>query len=147
VRHLCECRLSLTIMDRLRQVDVKAEHFERQVGRVEQERDMWEKKYEVRLNSYTSSTITPHLPYRKRKPNIGNRRPNWMNLSTTWRGCRCFNHTTRHVFFMTARPLPLVITTIVFLLSIKRRIIRIYVSKSSSFHTMVQWLKQSFTAS
>ena len=34
-------------MDRLRQVDVKAEHFERQVQRVEQERDMWEKKYEV----------------------------------------------------------------------------------------------------
>ena len=33
---------------RLRQVDVKAEHFERQVQRVEQERDQWEKKYEVR---------------------------------------------------------------------------------------------------
>jgi hypothetical protein len=29
-------------------VDVKAEHFERQVQRVEQERDVWEKKYEVR---------------------------------------------------------------------------------------------------
>ena len=34
--------------DRLRQVDVKAEHFERQVQRLEQERDQWEKKYEVR---------------------------------------------------------------------------------------------------
>ena len=33
---------------RLRQVDVKAEHFERQVQRLEQERDQWEKKYEVR---------------------------------------------------------------------------------------------------
>lgn len=33
---------------RLRQVDVKAEHFERQVQRLEQERDAWEKKYEVR---------------------------------------------------------------------------------------------------
>ena len=33
---------------RLRQVDVKAEHFERQVTRLEQERDQWEKKYEVR---------------------------------------------------------------------------------------------------
>ena len=33
---------------RLRQVDVKAEHFERQVQRVEQERDQWERKYEVR---------------------------------------------------------------------------------------------------
>lgn len=31
---------------RLRQVDIKAEHFERQVQRVETERDNWEKKYE-----------------------------------------------------------------------------------------------------
>lgn len=38
----------LTLGDRLRQVDVKAEHFERQISRVEQERDGWEKKYEVR---------------------------------------------------------------------------------------------------
>lgn len=35
--------------EKLRQVDVKAEHFERQVTRVEQERDSWEKKYEVRI--------------------------------------------------------------------------------------------------
>ena len=47
---------------RLRQVDVKAEHFERQVQRVEAERDQWEKKYEVCLahsttlpRSYSSS--------------------------------------------------------------------------------------------
>ncbi|KAJ6480932.1 actin filament-coating protein tropomyosin [Mycena sanguinolenta] len=33
-------------VEKLRQVDVKAEHFERQVQRVEQERDTWEKKYE-----------------------------------------------------------------------------------------------------
>ena len=32
---------------RLRQVDVKAEHFERQVSRVEQERDEWERKHGV----------------------------------------------------------------------------------------------------
>ena len=32
---------------RLRQVDVKAEHFERQVTRVEQERDEWERKHGV----------------------------------------------------------------------------------------------------
>jgi uncharacterized protein YhaN len=32
---------------RLRQVDIKAEHFERQVQRVEQERDGWTTKYEV----------------------------------------------------------------------------------------------------
>lgn len=30
---------------RLRQVDVKAEHFERQVQRIEAERDSWEKKF------------------------------------------------------------------------------------------------------
>lgn len=28
-------------------MDVKAEHYERQVTRLEQERDQWEKKYEV----------------------------------------------------------------------------------------------------
>lgn len=32
---------------RLRQVDLKAEHFERQVQLLEQDRDKWEKKYEV----------------------------------------------------------------------------------------------------
>jgi uncharacterized membrane protein YciS (DUF1049 family) len=36
---------------RLRQVDVKAEHFERQLARAEQERDQWEKKAEVRARS------------------------------------------------------------------------------------------------
>ncbi|KAB5594931.1 hypothetical protein CTheo_1564 [Ceratobasidium theobromae] len=34
-------------MEKLRQVDVKAEHFERHLQKVEQERDSWEKKYEV----------------------------------------------------------------------------------------------------
>lgn len=33
--------------EKLRQVDVKAEHFERAVQRAEQERDEWEKKYGV----------------------------------------------------------------------------------------------------
>ena len=43
---------------RLRQVDVKAEHFERQVQRIEQERDQWEKKYEVIfLGSCTSRRL------------------------------------------------------------------------------------------
>ncbi|GAA98397.1 hypothetical protein E5Q_05083 [Mixia osmundae IAM 14324] len=32
--------------EKLRQIDVKAEHFERQVLRAEQERDSWEQKYE-----------------------------------------------------------------------------------------------------
>ncbi|KAN0088587.1 hypothetical protein V8E55_005644 [Tylopilus felleus] len=33
-------------MEKLRRVDIKAEHFLRQVQRAEQERDQWEKKYE-----------------------------------------------------------------------------------------------------
>jgi hypothetical protein len=35
------------LLVRLRQVDIKAEHFERQVQRVEQERDDWTRKFEV----------------------------------------------------------------------------------------------------
>lgn len=46
------CRRGLR---RLRQVDVKAEHFERQVSRVEQERDSWEKKYEEAVDKYNAS--------------------------------------------------------------------------------------------
>jgi len=42
-------------MEKLRQVDVKAEHFERQVHRAEQERDTWEKKYEDSLAKYQAS--------------------------------------------------------------------------------------------
>ncbi|KAI9464540.1 tropomyosin [Lactarius psammicola] len=42
-------------VEKLRQVDVKAEHFERQVQRVEQERDQWEKKYEEMLEKYRKS--------------------------------------------------------------------------------------------
>ncbi|KAJ7106597.1 tropomyosin [Mycena epipterygia] len=37
---------------RLRQVDVKAEHFERQVHVIEQERDQWEKKCEAAEKKY-----------------------------------------------------------------------------------------------
>ncbi|KAJ6582098.1 tropomyosin [Mycena capillaripes] len=42
-------------VEKLRQVDVKAEHFERQVQRVEQERDQWEKKYEEAQAKYRES--------------------------------------------------------------------------------------------
>jgi len=42
-------------VEKLRQVDVKAEHFERQVQRVEQERDQWEKKYEEAQERYRHS--------------------------------------------------------------------------------------------
>ncbi|KAI8985554.1 tropomyosin like-domain-containing protein [Trametes punicea] len=48
-------------MDKLRQVDVKAEHFERQVTRLEQERDQWEKKYEVREVWMSHVPILPSL--------------------------------------------------------------------------------------
>jgi hypothetical protein len=41
------CLYSSGTDDRLRQVDVKAEHFERQVSRAEQERDEWEQKHSV----------------------------------------------------------------------------------------------------
>ncbi|KAG6381500.1 tropomyosin [Boletus reticuloceps] len=42
-------------LSRLRQVDVKAEHFERQVQRAEQERDQWEQKYEDMHAKYKNS--------------------------------------------------------------------------------------------
>ncbi len=46
---------NLVCDSRLRQVDVKAEHFERQVARVEQERDAWEKKAEEAQEKYNQS--------------------------------------------------------------------------------------------
>jgi len=42
-------------VEKLRQIDVKAEHFERQVQRLEQERDQWEKKYEDAQLKYQDS--------------------------------------------------------------------------------------------
>ncbi|EIW79156.1 actin filament-coating protein tropomyosin [Coniophora puteana RWD-64-598 SS2] len=42
-------------MEKLRQVDVKAEHFERQVHVLEQERDQWEKKFEDMQEKYKKS--------------------------------------------------------------------------------------------
>ncbi|KAG6850791.1 hypothetical protein H0H93_008829 [Arthromyces matolae] len=60
---------------RLRQVDVKAEHFERQVQRAEQERDVWEKKFEVgfcfptlhqyKLNSFREIIKESEAKYKK----------------------------------------------------------------------------------
>ncbi|TCD67599.1 hypothetical protein EIP91_012229 [Steccherinum ochraceum] len=43
------------VVEKLRQVDVKAEHFERQTQRLEQERDQWEKKYEEAQEKYRAS--------------------------------------------------------------------------------------------
>lgn len=42
---------------RLRQMDLKAEHFERKVQSLEQERDTWENKYEVQQNNQRIFTI------------------------------------------------------------------------------------------
>ena len=50
-----EAQWNLMLICRLRQVDVKAEHFERQVTRAEQERDDWEQKHSV------SSPRSPHI--------------------------------------------------------------------------------------
>lgn len=72
---------------RLRQVDVKAEHFERQVQRVEAERDSWEKKYEVRFWFFPLIiTITNILSlYRKPRRNTSNPRGTWTNWSSPWK--------------------------------------------------------------
>lgn len=48
-------RTSLICHRRLRQMDVKAEHFERQVARIEQERDQWEAKFEEAQGKYLTS--------------------------------------------------------------------------------------------
>ena len=48
-------KIKADTMPRLRQVDVKAEHFERQVTRAEQERDEWEKKHGVSYLSQETS--------------------------------------------------------------------------------------------
>ncbi len=60
---MCPARLRVFVYSRLRQVDVKAEHFERQVQRAEQERDAWEQKYEVRepaRHRLADPIFTPH---------------------------------------------------------------------------------------
>jgi hypothetical protein len=69
-------------------VDVKAEHFERQVQRVEQERDRWEKKYEV-PNVAVSTVINILRGFdsgnRSPKPSIANPRQNWTTWSQAWK--------------------------------------------------------------
>ena len=45
---------------RLREVDVKAEHFERHAQTVEHERDQWEQKYEVSLLNLLVSWVIHH---------------------------------------------------------------------------------------
>ena len=72
---------------RLRQMDLKAEHFERQVHTLEQERDQWEKKYEVwRINQ---QAFLPHNSYLYRKSSRSTRSPrrSSTSLSPAWKGC------------------------------------------------------------
>jgi chromosome segregation ATPase len=84
-------------MEKLRQVDVKAEHFERQVHRAEQERDTWEKKYEVRClcpimeitHSYFNRTLWQNTKRPKRSSRSSSAR--WINSNPL------FNLTTSRV--------------------------------------------------
>lgn len=79
---------------RLRQVDVKAEHFERQVQRVEQERDAWEKKYEVRWRAFYCVSLLIPLQLRsnrKHKRSGGNLKQNWPTWKRACRICNCVN--------------------------------------------------------
>ena len=80
---------------RLRQVDIKAEHFERQVQRVEQERDDWTRRYEVCAAAiktrcipstyYNIASLTVYFARRKWKPNTAKRKQSWTSLFRTWR--------------------------------------------------------------
>ena len=79
---------------RLRQIDLKAEHFERQVQRLEQERDAWEKKYEVR--KVGQSAFPPHTLsiYRNSKRSTRTPRESSTSLSPAWKG---YDHAVPHV--------------------------------------------------
>ena len=55
VKYFEQAPVSSILHRRLRQVDVKAEHYERQVTRVEQERDQWETKFEEAQSKYLAS--------------------------------------------------------------------------------------------
>ena len=85
----------LVLACRLRQTDVKAEHFERHLQRVEQERDQWEAKYEVRLclsTRHFHEFDCQHIPIcdRKCKPSTKSRRRSWTSLLPTWRVSKVF---------------------------------------------------------
>jgi len=72
---------------RLRQMDLKAEHYERQVQTLERDRDHWEKKHEVRrINQRLFFAYTPFV-YRKSSRNIRSPRKSSTSSSPAWRGC------------------------------------------------------------
>ena len=79
---------------RLRQVDIKAEHFERQVQRAEQERDDWTRRYEVCgmtikprciPSSHNIASLTVYFTRRKWKANTARRKRTWTSLFRTWK--------------------------------------------------------------
>lgn len=73
---------------RLRQVDVKAEHFERHTQRLEQERDEWEKKYEVRIERVHPDrlvTLSRFPFYRKQRPSSVRPKRSSTSSSRTWK--------------------------------------------------------------
>lgn len=76
---------------RLRQVDVKAEHFERQVTRIESERDTWEKKYEEAAEAHNISKReleeVSHLPnsWSRSKSQINRRWSSLHSLLSKWK--------------------------------------------------------------
>jgi hypothetical protein len=65
---------------RLRQVDVKAEHFERQVAVAEKERDAWEVKYEVRIVHLPTPGYRLTWCSRRRRPSIRSSSQRWLTL-------------------------------------------------------------------
>lgn len=126
-------RLSLILIYRLRQVDVKAEHFERQVQRLEQERDSWEKKYEVCVSPLTiarhscccslrlrhwidmKSLILVSLFHRKPKLNTSNLRRSLTNLFQAWKVFSSSSYPSRlglFAFDFTSHHSPSYLTTV-----------------------------------
>ena len=85
--HMYRSRLIAHPLHRLRQVDVKAEHFERQVTRIEQERDAWEQKYEVRRGSYLlcESRLLIAIECRRLWRSTTSPRRSWTSWSPAWR--------------------------------------------------------------
>lgn len=51
---VCKCKTDCPV-NRLRQTDVKAGHYERKVQALEQERDSWESKYEEMAKKYSDA--------------------------------------------------------------------------------------------
>ena len=69
---------------RIRELDTKAEHYERQIHRLEQERDDMEKKYEVRHSALLTNWIDCQLSDRKQSRSTRHPRPSSMRLFETW---------------------------------------------------------------